>query len=248
MTYEGPRPLAAMTLAGGLCLALLASSSSGGGAPPALSYYTLAPCRVVDTRGPAGALGGPALEGQVDRVFPLVGTCGVPPNARAVSLNVTVTQPQEGGNLRLYPADEPVPLASTLNYSAGQTRGNNAIVRLSATGGLGARAAQPPATTTHMIVDVNGYFAPSADVVIEIVGMLGSSSYSPNPASVNVGQTVAWHNADSLPHTATEDTSGFDTGTINSGETSAPILMTTPGMFPYHCTFHPSMVGRLDVN
>jgi plastocyanin len=248
MTYQGPRPLAVMTLAGGLCLALLARSSSGGGAPAALSYYTLAPCRVVDTRGAAGPLGGPALEGQADRVFPLVGTCGIPPNARAVSLNVTVTQPQAGGNLRLYPAGEPVPLASTLNYSAGQTRGNNAIVPLSATGGLGARAAQPAGTTTHLIVDVNGYFAPSADVVIEIVGMLGASSYSPNPASVNVGQTVAWHNADTIPHTATDDSDAFDTGFIGAGDTSAPIMMTTHGMFPYHCTFHPSMVGQLNVN
>jgi plastocyanin len=247
MTNAGPRPLAAMTLAGGLSLALIAGSS-GGGASGALSYYTLAPCRVVDTRGPAGPLGGPALEGQVDRVFPLVGTCGIPPNARAVSLNVTVTQPQAAGNLRLYPADEPVPLASTLNYSAGQTRGNNAVVPLSATGALAARAAQPPATTTHLIVDVNGYFAPPADLVIEIVGMLGSQSYSPSPASVNVGQTVAWHNADSIPHTATEDTNAFDTGFIGPGGTSAPIVMTTPGMFPYHCDFHPSMVGRLDVN
>jgi len=237
-----------MKLAGGLCLALLASSSSGGGANPALTYYTLGPCRAVDTRDSNGPLGGPALEGQVDRVFLLFGTCGIPPNASAVSVNVTVTQPQAQGNLRLYPGGEPVPLASTLNYSAGQTRGNNAIVPLSAAGGLGARAAQPAGTTTHLIVDVNGYFAPTADLVIEIVGMLGSSSYSPNPASVNVGQTVAWHNADTLPHTATADTSGFDTGNINPGETSAPIVMTTHGTFPYHCIFHPSMVGQLDVN
>jgi plastocyanin len=248
MKYEGRRPRAVMTLAGVVSLALLAGSSSGGGAPAALSYYTLAPCRIVDTRGPAGPLGGPALVGQVDRVFPLVGTCGIPPTARAVSLNVTITEPQATGNLRLYPADQPVPLASTLNYSAGQTRGNNAIVPLSATGGLGARAVQPAATTTHLILDVNGYFAPSADVVIEIVGMLGSASYSPNPASMNVGQTVAWHNADSIAHTATDDAAAFDTGFIGPGATSAPIVMTTPGMFPYHCTFHPSMVGRLDVN
>src|SRR4030095_4621950 len=114
MTYERPRPLAAMTLAGGLFLALLAGSSSSVPAVAAgpLTYYTLAPCRVVDTRAPDGPLGGPGLVGQVDRVFPLVGSCGIPPNARAVSLNVTVTQPQAAGNLRLYPAHDPCPPTS----------------------------------------------------------------------------------------------------------------------------------------
>ncbi len=85
----------------------------------------------------------------------------------------------------------------------------------------------------------------AADVTITINGMLGAQSYSPNPASVKVGQTVAWHNADSVAHTATG--TGFDTGAVNPGQTSQPITFSTAGSVDYHCSFHPSMVGTLTV-
>jgi plastocyanin len=92
--------------------------------------------------------------------------------------------------------------------------------------------------------------APSgaADVTITIVGMNGSNSYAPNPATVKVGQKVAWRNADSIPHTATADGSAFDTGTIAPGATSNPITMNSAGSFPYHCTIHGfTMTGVLTV-
>ncbi len=87
--------------------------------------------------------------------------------------------------------------------------------------------------------------SPSADVMVTITGMNGSNSYSPNPATVKVGQTVAWHNADAIAHTATG--SGFDTGSIAPGATSSAIMMNSAGSLPYHCSFHPSMVGTLNV-
>ena len=85
----------------------------------------------------------------------------------------------------------------------------------------------------------------SADVTITINGMLGSGSYSPNPATVKVGQKVSWKNADSIAHTATG--SGFDTGAINPGQTSQAITFSTAGSLDYRCSFHPSMVGTLMV-
>ena len=85
----------------------------------------------------------------------------------------------------------------------------------------------------------------AADVTITINGMLGSGSYGPNPATVKVGQKVSWKNADSIAHTATG--TGFDTGAIGSGQTSAPITFSTAGNIDYHCSFHPSMVGTLNV-
>ena len=87
--------------------------------------------------------------------------------------------------------------------------------------------------------------AGTADVTITINGMNGASSYSPSPASVKAGQTVAWHNADSIAHTATG--TGFDTGAIAGGSTSAPISFPTAASVNYHCSFHPSMVGALNV-
>ena len=64
---------------------------------------------------------------------------------------------------------------------------------------------------------------------------------------MRVGQTVAWHNADSTAHTATQDASSFNTGAINAGASSSPIMMSTAGTFTYHCTLHPGMVGTLVV-
>ncbi len=126
--------------------------------PPGASFYTVTPCRVVDTRNPAGPYGGPALQSDGTRVFAPAGQCGIPSSATAVAVNVAVTQPSNGpGFLTLYPAGQPRPLASSINFRAGQTRANNAILALS---GSGARAVYcfQGVGTTHLILDVTGYF------------------------------------------------------------------------------------------
>jgi plastocyanin len=87
----------------------------------------------------------------------------------------------------------------------------------------------------------------SADVTIQIQGDRGSSSYAPNPTTMRVGQTVAWHNADNTAHDSTQDAGRFQTGTLSAGATSAPITMGTAGTFTYHCTIHPGMVGTVVV-
>jgi len=127
-------------------------------APPR-DFFSLTPCRVVDTRNPAGSFGGPALSSGVERVFVLAGQCGIPTNASAVSLNVTVTQPTAAGHVTLFPGNFAAPSTSTLNFSGGQTRANNLVLSL-ATDGDGDISAQAtnPGGTVHLIIDVNGYF------------------------------------------------------------------------------------------
>jgi hypothetical protein len=71
---------------------------------PPMNFFTLAPCRLIDTRNAMGPYGGPALMAGADRTFTLAGQCGIPVTARAVSVNVAVTAPSAAGNLRLYPA------------------------------------------------------------------------------------------------------------------------------------------------
>ncbi len=88
---------------------------------------------------------------------------------------------------------------------------------------------------------------PTADVTINILGQNGANSYSPNPANVTVGQTVAWHNSDSMTHTATQNGGGFNSGNLGAGATSAPIRISTAGDLAYHCTLHPTMTGTLHV-
>jgi plastocyanin len=87
----------------------------------------------------------------------------------------------------------------------------------------------------------------SADVTISMLGDRGNQSYSPNPTTMKVGQTVAWKNTDSTAHDATQDAARFQTGTVNAGATSAPVTMSAAGTFTYHCTIHPGMVGSIVV-
>ncbi len=121
------------------------------------SYFTVVPCRLVDTRTVVGPLGGPALVAGATRTFEVAGACGIPSTARALALDVTVTGPTSAGNLRLYSPDELRPATSTINFAAGQTRANNAQVRLGSTGGLSVFCSMASGSA-HVVLDVVGYF------------------------------------------------------------------------------------------
>jgi uncharacterized repeat protein (TIGR01451 family) len=114
-------------------------------------FYTVPPCRVVDTREE-----GPILTGEVLRDIQVVGKCLVPSGASAVATNVTVTGATAPGNVRLWASGMPEPNTSTVNYTAGSTRANNAIVGLGANGKVSAMAR--PSGQVHVIVDVTGFF------------------------------------------------------------------------------------------
>jgi hypothetical protein len=124
-----------------------------------LKYFTIAPCRLVDTRRPVGTWGGPALSSGSVRSFPVAGQCGVPANALAISANLTAVLPAAARDLRVFPQGTPAPSASAINFSAGRTRANNAIFSLdgSPLGGVAVQC-DMPAGTTHMLLDIGGYF------------------------------------------------------------------------------------------
>jgi hypothetical protein len=126
--------------------------------PVASSFYTVPPCRVVDTRGADGVpIGGPALTSGTVRNLHVAGLCGVPATATAITVNVTVTAAGSSGYLRLG-VNDPGAVYSTINYLAGLSRSNNAILGLSPAGDLPALAVQTAGTTVHVIIDVSGYF------------------------------------------------------------------------------------------
>jgi hypothetical protein len=127
--------------------------------PPGV-FYTVSPCRIFDTREAVGQTTGLPLTCGIDYSFTIVndgvgGDCGVPSGAKAVSVNVTVATPAAQGNVRLFGGGPP-PVVSTLNYLPGVTRGNNAVAPLTTDGKLFVRC--DPSASTHVIVDVNGYF------------------------------------------------------------------------------------------
>jgi hypothetical protein len=124
--------------------------------PPGTSFYTLAPCRAIDSRVPGDPFG-TALAAGEERPLSLAGRCGIPASAKAVALNVTVTAPTAQGHLILYPQQRPT--ASTVNFEPGLTRAGNAVIGLNAQGGAFAYFGPPEAAgTVHLVVDVAGYF------------------------------------------------------------------------------------------
>ncbi len=123
---------------------------------PGRDFYTVTPCRLVDTRAVSGPLGGPGLKAGKTRTFVLTGVCGVPASAKALSVNLTV-QPAASGYLRLLPGDQTLlPAISSINYTSGQTRANNATLLLAFDGSGGLQVFS--AGDTDFILDVNGYF------------------------------------------------------------------------------------------
>jgi len=68
-----------------------------------------------------------------------------------------VTLGTAAGYVELHAGGTGAPPVSTLNYRAGQTRANNAVVLLGPAGDFRVASGQP-AGTVQVIVDVNGYF------------------------------------------------------------------------------------------
>jgi hypothetical protein len=122
-----------------------------------VGFYTVTPCRILDTRRIAGPLGAPALSAGANRTFVIASQCGVPAGAKSVSVNVTITNAASSGYVIVYPNGVAQPVVSVVNYRAGQTRANNAILPLGASGDVIVNCGSSSGTV-DFLVDVNGYF------------------------------------------------------------------------------------------
>lgn len=145
---------------------ILAVSTASAVGP--LQFYSVTPCRLLDTRGPIGVDGGPALANGETRAFAVYGSnaraCGIPSDGtvQAVALNVTISYPTFYGHLTVFPYATTLPNVSTLNFPGGEPAiANGAIVPLTVNpnfqvsarptlGGVGG--------SVHLIVDITGYF------------------------------------------------------------------------------------------
>ena len=130
--------------------------------PPAdgEGYVSLtAPARILDTRAAGATIDGQFAAGGI-RPFgstlelATAGRAGIPADAAAVVLNVTVTEPEGEGYITVFPCGAAQPTASNLNYVAGQSVPNLVFAKIGGSGNVclfngGA---------THLIVDVAGYF------------------------------------------------------------------------------------------
>jgi hypothetical protein len=130
-------------------------------------YHSLTPCRLIDTRNGSGAstsddgpVGARTSPGPYD--ITVKGFCGVPADATAVTLNITVVTPTQAGDLRVANLDaSPFPVVSTLNYIANEPAlANGAIVPLKAGAGNDLRTvfAMVGSGNLQILVDVTGFF------------------------------------------------------------------------------------------
>lgn len=167
-----------------------------GAIRPHASLVTVQPCRVLDTRNADGPDGGPVLVGGVARLLDVSASpCGVPV-AAAYSLNVTVTgsEPTETYHfLSIYPAGTPRPNTAVLNFKSG-AQSSNAVLAAAGAGAVMLYAS----TTTHAVVDINGYFVESGAVTsvtagagISVTTTGSAAAISANFGGNGVANTVA---------------------------------------------------------
>ena len=139
-------------------VALAATLSPAPPPPTALQFIPVTPCRVADTRNATGAFGGPAISGGSSRTFDIPqSACGIPSNAAAYSLNVTVVPSKTLNYLTLWPTGVAQPYVSILNSYDGRVKANAAIVPAGTNGQVSVFASD----ATNVILDIDGYFVPA---------------------------------------------------------------------------------------
>src|SRR5690606_35582880 len=122
--------------------------------PPAFAPFT--PVRLLDTRSDAS--GAAPLAAATVTEIAIAGQHDVPADAVAAVLSVTVTEPGAAGYITVYPCGEPLPLASNVNYLAGQTIANMAIAKIGADG----KVCFYNSAATELVVDLTGFLPPGA--------------------------------------------------------------------------------------
>ena len=144
---------------------------------------------VLDSRNNIGTTGG-IFAANETRSVQVAGRSGIPTNAISVVVNITVTQPQGSGFATAFPTGVALPTASNLNYVAGTTRANLAVVKVGTGGQISLNAAE---TSAHLIVDVMGSFGPYGGRVeaIDPVRLVDTrSGCGAGPMVVDVPQVI----------------------------------------------------------
>ncbi len=130
------------------------------------SYHTVTPCRVVDTRGAPGVPYGPpsfSFPSFDTRVFEVEGRCGVPGQATALAVNVTVANATRGGELYFHDIDMSAGTSvEFLKFRIGPPRANNGVLPVCTDMGLRVEA--------RTSFEYQGNYDGSVDLILDIVG------------------------------------------------------------------------------
>ncbi len=196
-------------------------------------YTGVAPARILDSRPPpeqVGPFNTPWSAGQ-SRHIVVISAAGVPTNATAVVANVTVTGASASSFLTLWPAGQAKPLASSLNFSAGQTIANAVTVKV---GAAGAVSVFNNSGNVNVLIDVVGYFTAAGGSGFHPLTPLRALDSRPDGPQVGPYGT-AWGagtnrtvglGVGSVPSTAT----AVLTNTTVTGATAASFLTVWPSL------------------
>lgn len=159
--------------------------SGTSGNPGAL--VALPPARILDSRYSA-TFGGP-IPPASSKTLPVAGHGGIPAtDVHAAVVTLTETGATRGGYLTAYPSGGHRPLASTLNFTAGRSVANLAVVPLGPDGSIAvySSSAQP----VHAIVDVLGYVTDGAAVDTGMMSPLGPTRVLDTRSGLGGSHTV----------------------------------------------------------
>ena len=96
------------------------------------------------------------------------------------------------------------------------------------------------ADSSSFIANAQQAPAKSADVKID------NFSFGPQALTVAVGTTVTWTNRDDIPHTVVADDKSFKSKVLDTDEKFSSTF-TKAGTYPYFCSIHPKMTGKVIV-
>ena len=71
-------------------------------------------------------------------------------------------------------------------------------------------------------------------------------TFLPEKLTVGVGTKVTWVNHDQVPHTVVEKDKQFHSSALDTDDRYS-LTFTTPGVYQYFCTLHPTMTGTITV-
>lgn len=128
------------------------------------TFHPVAPERVLDTRSASQPCAGQTtgkLSADVPYAVKVAGCAGVPPEATAVTGNVTVWSSETAGFLYAGPDPSTTPTTSVVNFPAGQTVTNGITVALRS-GTVSATYVSSAGAALDLAFDVTGYFSPDS--------------------------------------------------------------------------------------
>src|SRR5579862_512922 len=125
------------------------------------TYNPISPVRILDTRF---SVGGTTLHANLSQPIAVRNQMGIPPEATAITANLTVVGQTHAGYVSLTPDPTLAPATSTINFPVGDTRANGLTIPIAADGSIAAifKAAKG---TANLILDVTGYYTPTGGLL-----------------------------------------------------------------------------------